>query len=143
MSTQPIVVEKVINAPVNRVWKAITDKSQMKQWYFDIAAFEPKKGFEFQFEAGAKDQRKFTHLCKILDVVENKKLEHTWSYKGEEGMSVVTWELTDMGGKTKVKLTHTGLETFPQNEDFKRSNFEGGWNSIVTKNLPKFVEKQD
>jgi uncharacterized protein YndB with AHSA1/START domain len=140
MSPQPIIVEKVVNAPVSRVWKAITDKSQMKQWYFDIAAFEPKKGFEFQFEGGTKE-RMFTHLCKILDVVENKKLEHTWSYKGEEGMSVVTWELTDMGEKTKVKLTHTGLETFPQTNDFKRSNFEKGWTSIVETNLPRFAEK--
>ena len=28
-------MERVYNAPVERVWSAITDKDQMKQWYFD------------------------------------------------------------------------------------------------------------
>lgn len=142
MSAQPIIVEKVVNAPVSRVWKAITDKKQMKEWYFDIAAFEPKLGFEFQFEGG-NEGRVYVHLCKITEVVENKKLQHTWSYKGYEGISVVTWELTDMGGKTKVKLTHTGLETFPKLADFDRKNFEGGWNEIIGSLLPNFVEKAE
>jgi uncharacterized protein YndB with AHSA1/START domain len=141
MSAQPLVVEKVINAPVSRVWKAITDHSQMQQWYFQMAAFEPKKGFEFSFEGGPKGQT-FTHVCKITEVVENKKLQHTWSYKGHDGVSVVTWELTDVGGKTKVTLTHTGLETFGDNPDFARKNFETGWNSIVGTNLPKFIAAQ-
>jgi uncharacterized protein YndB with AHSA1/START domain len=130
MSTQPIIVEKVVNAPVARVWKAITDHQQMKEWYFKMPAFEAKKGFEFTFEGGTKDQ-KFTHVCKITEVIENKKL------------STVTWELTDMGGKTKVKLTHTGLETFPPIEAFARKNFEAGWNSIVGDLLPKYTEKRD
>ena len=141
MSNQPIIVEKVVNAPVTRVWKAITDLKQMKEWYFDMPAFEAKKGFEFTFEGGTKDQ-KFTHICKITEVVENKKLQHTWGYKGYDGLSTVTWELTDMGSKTKVKLTHTGLETFPPIEAFARKNFETGWNSIVGDLLPKYTEKQ-
>ena len=137
-----IVVEKLINAPVSRVWKAITDVEQMREWYFKMPAFEARKGFEFTFEGGTKDQT-FTHVCKITEVIENKKLQHTWTYKGYEGLSTVTWELTDMGGKTNVKLTHTGLETFPPIEAFKKENFEKGWNSIVGNLLPKYTERQD
>lgn len=139
MSAQPIVVEKVVNAPVSRVWKAITDKKQMKEWYFDIAAFEPKVGFEFQFEGG-NEGRVYIHLCKITEVVENKKLQHTWSFKGYGGASVVTWELTDMGDKTKVRLTHAGVETFPDIPDITKKNFVQGWGEIVGTLLPKFVE---
>lgn len=142
MSEQSIIVEKVINAPVARVWKAITDKKQMNEWYFKIAAFEPKVGFEFQFDGGSKEKT-YTHICKVTEVVENKRLQHTWSYKGYEGMSVVTWELTDMGSQTKVKLTHTGVETFPKEKDFGRESFTKGWTAIVTDLLPKYTEKQD
>ena len=106
-----------------------------------MPAFEAKTGFEFQFEGGTKEQT-FTHLCKITEVIKNKKLQHTWAYKGYEGSSTVTWELTDMGGKTKVKLTHTRLETITGDPLFKRENFEKGWNAIVGTNLPKFVESQ-
>ena len=33
MSTTPFVIERTYNAPVDKVWKAITDKGQMKKKY--------------------------------------------------------------------------------------------------------------
>ena len=80
-----IVIERVYNAPVNKVWKALTNKVQMKQWYFDIPAFKPEVGFEFQFHGEGKTGEKFLHLCKITDAVENKILRHSWRYEGYEG----------------------------------------------------------
>ncbi|WP_262896812.1 SRPBCC domain-containing protein [Chryseobacterium cucumeris] len=38
MST-PITVQYTINAPAEKVWKALTDKNEMKSWYFDIQDF--------------------------------------------------------------------------------------------------------
>ena len=55
MSTNPFVIERTYNAPVERVWKAITDMDQMKQWYFDFEEFKPEKGFEFQFYGGTEE----------------------------------------------------------------------------------------
>jgi hypothetical protein len=40
-----------------------------------------------------------------------------------------------------LKLTHDGLETFPQNNpDFAKKNFATGWTEIVGESLKKFVE---
>jgi uncharacterized protein YndB with AHSA1/START domain len=137
---EPFVIERVYNAPVEKVWKALTDKSYTKQWYFDIAEFEPVIGFEFQFE-GSNEGRTFLHKCKITEVVENKKLKHSWRYQGFPGNSFVTFELFDEGGKTRLKLTHEGLETFPDNPDFKKQNFVEGWTYIIGKSLKEFIEK--
>jgi len=60
MKNEPFVIERILNAPSDRVWKAITDKKQMKEWYFDIAAFKPEVGFEFEFEGG-KDDKRYLH----------------------------------------------------------------------------------
>ena len=38
--TQPIVVEKVYNAPVEKVWNAITDKSEMNSSFMERASKE-------------------------------------------------------------------------------------------------------
>jgi uncharacterized protein YndB with AHSA1/START domain len=141
MKTEPFIIERTFNAPIAKAWKAITDKDEMKQWYFDIKEFKPVVGFEFQFEAVGKDNKRFTHLCKITEVVAGKKLAHTWRYDGYEGNSVVTWELFDEGNKTRVKLTHEGLETFPQTPDFAKQNFVEGWTFIVGKGLAGFLEK--
>ena len=34
MKNETIIIERTFNAPVDAVWNAITDKDQMKQWYF-------------------------------------------------------------------------------------------------------------
>lgn len=141
MTNEPFVIEHTYNAPVKKVWNAITDRDQMKQWYFDLKEFKPEVGFEFQFEGG-KDGNTYLHLCKVTEVVEGKKLKHSWRYDGFEGNSFVTWELFDEGNKTRVKLTHDGLETFPvNNPDFAKNNFVMGWNQIVGTSLKEYVEK--
>jgi len=141
MKSEPFVIERSYDAPIERVWKAITDKDQMKQWYFDIAEFEPKVGFEFSF-VGENEGRKFVHLCEITEVEVDKKLAYSWRYEGYEGKSFVTFELFSEGDKTLVKLTHEGLETFPANNpDFAKENFAGGWSYIIGTSLKEFVEK--
>lgn len=57
MKQEPFVIERIYDAPLEKVWKALTDKNQMKEWYFNIASFEPKVGFEFTFEAGGEDRK--------------------------------------------------------------------------------------
>jgi uncharacterized protein YndB with AHSA1/START domain len=142
MQSAPFTIERIYNAPIERVWKAITDKNEMKQWYFDLAEFKPEVGFDFQFSGEGKTGEKFLHLCKITDIIENKKLRHSWRYEGYEGNSFVTFELFDEGGKTRLKLTHESLETFPKtaNDDFAKANFAEGWTHIIGTALPEFVE---
>ena len=141
MNTSPIFKEVIINATVLKVWKAITDKDEMKQWYFDLAEFKPEVGFEFQFEGGP-DDRKYLHLCKITEVIPNKKLSYSLKYDRYEGDSFVTFELFDENGKTRLKLTHSGIETFPaDNPDFARKNFDEGWTSIIEKSIKDYLEK--
>ena len=140
MKKEPFVIEKTYQAPVERVWKAITDKNDMKQWYFNIAAFKPDVGFEFQFE-GSNEGRTYLHLCKVTEVIVGKKLQYSWRYKGYEGNSFVTFELFERDNKTLLRLIHTGLETFPkENPDFAKKNFEEGWNSIINTSLKNYLE---
>ena len=141
MANEPFVIERTFNAPVEKVWKAITDKDEMKQWYFDLADFKPEVGFEFQFEGGP-DHKKYLHLCKVTEVLPQKKLTYSWRYDGYEGNSFVTFELFSEGEKTRLKLTHAGLETFPANPDFAKENFVAGWNHIIGKSLPEYLEKE-
>jgi len=141
MKIEPFVIERTFNAPIEKVWKAITNKEDMKQWYFDLAEFQPEVGFEFQFEGG-NENRSYLHLCKITEVVVGKKLTYSWRYDGYEGNSFVTFELFAEGDKTRLKLTHEGLETFPlTNPDFAKKNFVEGWTEIIGSSLKEFVEK--
>jgi uncharacterized protein YndB with AHSA1/START domain len=142
MSAQPFVIDRIYNAPAERVWQAITDNNKMKQWYFDLDAFKPEVGFEFSFSGKGTKGEHYLHLCKITEVVPGKKISYSWKYAKYEGRSLVTFELFAEGEKTKLKLTHSGLETFPENnDDFAKESFAAGWTEIIGNNLKAYVEK--
>lgn len=140
MSTQPFVIERVYAAPIQKVWEAITAKEKMKEWYFDLAEFKPEVGFEFEF-TGSDGNKEFLHLCRVTKVVEGKTIAYTWRYDGYEGNSEVTWELFPEGEGTKLVLTHSGLETFPPLDSFKKENFVAGWTHITGIALKEYLEK--
>ncbi len=138
----PVVIEKELRAPVQEVWKAITDHVSLKRWYFDLDDFKPEVGFRFTFPGQGHKGMQYMHLCTITEVVPKKKLQYSWQYEGYAGYSLVTFELFETGNTTRLKLTHHGLETFPQdNPDFARKSFNGGWNEIVGEMLPDFLTK--
>jgi uncharacterized protein YndB with AHSA1/START domain len=136
---EAVVIERTFDAPVVRVWKAITDVEAMRRWYFDLKEFKPEVDFEFEFIV-EHEGTKYHHLCKITEVIPQKKLAYTWRYQGHEGDSLVTFELFPEDGKTRLKLTHEGLETFPKTPSFARKNFMEGWTQIVGSSLKGFVE---
>jgi len=142
MTHQPFVIERTFHAPVSKVWNAITDPDQMKQWLFDMRNFKPEAGTEFSFVGTDHDCRDWIHLCKVTEVVPQQKLAYTWRYEGIEGDSLVTWELFEEGDLTRLKLTHSGLETFPPLKSFARENFAEGWTQLIGSLLPQYLEKQ-
>ena len=142
MNNDPFVIERTFNAPAARVWKAITDKDEMKNWYFDLKEFKAEAGFEFQFYGGPPE-RQYLHLCRVTEVIPGKKLTYSWRYDGYAGNSFVTFELFGEGERVRVALTHAGLETFPkENPDLAKKNFAEGWTDIIGRLLEEFVEKE-
>src|ERR1700730_8197313 len=138
---EAIVIERTFKAPIAKVWKALADVDQMREWYFDLKEFKPQVGFEFEFVVEHEGNR-YHHLCRVTEVVPQKKIAYTWRYKGEPGDSLVTFELFPEGEKTRLKLTHEGLDTFPKTAAFARENFEKGWTTLIGSELKQFVEKR-
>jgi uncharacterized protein YndB with AHSA1/START domain len=138
---KPIVVERIFDAPVRRVWTALTDVNEMRQWYFDLKEFKPQVGFEFDFVV-KHEGNSYHHLCRVTEVIPQQKIAYSWRYKGEPGDSLVTIELCSEGEKTRLRLTHSGIETFPKTPAYARKNFEAGWTAIVGTELKQFVERK-
>ena len=136
---EPLIIEYNFNAPAEEVWQAITDRNDMKNWYFDAPEFKPEVGTEFTFK-GENEGRVYIHHCTVLEVIPGRKLRHTWIYEVYGGNSIVTFELFPEGDQTKIKLTHEGLETFPDLPDFKRESFQAGWTEIIGTLLKNYVE---
>ena len=142
MKTEPVVKEVILNVPVSKVWKAITNKQDMSHWCFDLLTeFKPEVGFEFQFKGKGEKGQLYLHLCKVTEVIPNKKLSYSWRYEDYPGDSLVTFELFEEGEKTRLRLTHKGIESFgKENTDLAKENFVKGWDEILDKGLKEYLE---
>jgi uncharacterized protein YndB with AHSA1/START domain len=138
-SPDPLVIERTFNAEAAHVWRALTYVDAMRQWFFDLKEFQPRVGFEFQFEV-EHEGKIYDHRCEVTEAVPQQKLAYTWRYNGYEGNSLVTIEVFPEGKATRVKLTHEGLETFPALPDFGRASFTRGWTHIIGAALKEYLE---
>ncbi|NIG56461.1 SRPBCC domain-containing protein [Chitinophaga sp. Cy-1792] len=133
----PLVVERVYDAPIESVWDAITNNEKLQKWYFRLPEFKAEKGFQFTFICTC-DGVDNVHFCEVTEVIPGRKLAYTWNYEGVPGSSTVSWELHPEGSKTRLVLTHTGLETFAGVHPL--SSFAEGWDHFINNALPKFLE---
>jgi uncharacterized protein YndB with AHSA1/START domain len=137
---EPLVIERTFDAPVAKVWNALTNVEDMRRWYFDLKEFKPEEGFEFEFTV-EHEGTTYCHLCKVTAVISEKRIAYTWRYKGQPGASVVTFDLIAHGAQTRLKLTHEGLESFPNIPACARKNFMQGW-TLISAALKEFVESK-
>jgi uncharacterized protein YndB with AHSA1/START domain len=137
-----VIIKQRVNATVEKVWKALTDQAQMKEWYFDIPDFETDLHTEFSFY-GSDGETKQQHHGEILEVIPQEKLKYSWSYPEiSKEKTIVKWNLQKEAETTLVILTHKGLENLEHlGEGFKKENFEKIWTKIVSEKLKNFVEK--
>jgi uncharacterized protein YndB with AHSA1/START domain len=144
MATQfnPVTINQLLDAPVRKVWDALTLHDQMIRWFFEnIPEFEPEVGFQTRFPVYS-GERIFTHVWKILEVVPLKKILYQWSYTEYPGESKVTFELTDQENQTRLIVRHEGLESFSQEiPEFSRENCRAGWTFFIQERLPLFLEE--
>jgi uncharacterized protein YndB with AHSA1/START domain len=137
----PLVIERTFNAPIDKTWKAITDTNQMKQWYFpQLTDFKPEAGFKTEFNVHNKGQD-YLHIWKVRDVIPLKKISVEWKYGGYPGNSLVTFELFEQGPKTKLVLSHEGIETFmpEKHPELSKQNFAAGWTQFMDHGLKDFL----
>ncbi|MEB2776549.1 SRPBCC domain-containing protein [Algoriphagus sp. D3-2-R+10] len=143
-SEEKIELTRIFEAPIGRVWEALVNPAEQKKWYFD---FGPKWKLEvgqvFEWEAGDPAAKIWLHRGKINDVVNGRKLVHSWEYPGYIGYSILTWLLISQApNRTELKLCHFFEVPFdPAIPALQKEQFEKGWNYIVNTSLMEYLEK--
>lgn len=144
-----IVSEIQISAPPARVFRALSDASELERWFGSPEC--PKKFWEMDARVGGKysyrteagsivvnNVREFECHGEILECDPPRLLVYTWIanwHDDKSSRTVVRWELTPRQGGTHVKVTHSGLAQLP----VARKDYSGGWTGVVEM-LKKFVE---
>ena len=126
---EPIRLERLLSAPVEDVFDAMTDPARMADWFSPIGGAEveadPVIGGRLHVVMVGGDVR-IEHDGEFLDVRRPTRLAFTWrSRYTDDRATVVTVELSDEDGKTRLVLEHDGL---PPDA---RASHEGGWGAIL------------
>lgn len=143
-SELPVIVSHVFQKSLEDVWHAITQVSQMREWYFNnIPDFKAKQGFKTQFNVKAPS-RDFLHNWEVMQVIPFRKLVYKWHFEGLDGESFSMFELEEKNGHTMLTLTCEVTQDFDDTiPEFKRESCIGGWNYFIKESLPSFFLKHD
>ena len=141
-SSEPIIVEQSFEVSPSLLWQAITEHSQMIQWFFDnIPEFQPAAGFKTEFNVRAGD-RDFHHLWTIIESIPEQKIVYDWRYKDLPGVGKVTFEVFPEANGAKLRLTNEGLDSFPNDiPEFSRDSCQAGWEYFIQGNLQSYVNR--
>lgn len=127
-----VVIERSFDAPPDLIWQMWTEPEHFKAWYGPDGATVPVAKMDVRVGGsrlvclematpGGLVQMWFTG--EYREIIENERLIYTESISDENGnvlppsglprgypaTTEVTVELHDLGGRTKMVLTHTGI----------------------------------
>jgi uncharacterized protein YndB with AHSA1/START domain len=134
-------LETEINASQIKVWDALTNPKQMRQWYFGMLAdFRAIAGFTTRFTVSHND-KDFIHVWTVTHCIANRVIAYQWHYEGYPGLTEVTFSLSTRHNKTLVTLNHSGLLSFipEQHPELSAENFRQGWTYFLDA-LKHFLE---
>jgi uncharacterized protein YndB with AHSA1/START domain len=115
---ETIVAEITIKAPARRVFEALTDPAQRKEWWGAEGRFQTtdmesdlRVGGQWKMSGTGMGGKPFTVQGEYRTVEPPHVLAFTWlpSWQPNATESVVRFDLTETGGLTTVRLTHSGL----------------------------------
>jgi uncharacterized protein YndB with AHSA1/START domain len=133
-NSDSVVIERTFDAPPSLVWRMWTDPEHFKAWYGPDGVTVPEAQLEvrvggtrlvgMQMET-PNGPMKMWFTGEYVEVVEPERLVYTESMSDEHGnvlspseagmppghptTTEVTLELEDLGGRTRMVLTHTGI----------------------------------
>jgi uncharacterized protein YndB with AHSA1/START domain len=107
-STDAVVHEAEYPHPIDRVWKALTDREVVSGWLMQTD-IEPEVGRKFTFtDPNAGEQWSGIVECEVLEADEPKRLSYSWN-GGFPTTVTFTLESTADGG-TRVRVEQTGFD---------------------------------
>ena len=130
-----IVIDLLMEAPVDKVWEAWTDPSLVLKWFGSDpdgmglrAELDVRPGGSY--EISFCDSDKTEHTCRgLYQIVEKgRQLSFSWSWKSEPGVeSYVEVLFSGVGGSTNMQFRHSKVG------HASKHNYLTGWQETFRK----------
>ncbi len=134
LTSDTIVEEITINASAERIFEALTNPTELLKWWGVEGKFQathvecelrPGGSWEIVILGDCKTGKSARVAGQYREIDRPRLLSFTW-VRDEDGIeTLVRWELDERAGATRVRLTHSGLNT----ENLRTRN--NGWPVIL------------
>ena len=132
-SDREIQIERVFNAPRDRVWRAMTEPDLVAQWWgrgnkLDIVRMEVERGGHWRYVEHS-DHGTHGFERRYREVTPPERIVSTFEWDGMPGhVAVETMTLEDLGdGRTRL-VTRSIFHTTEERDGMLNSGMEGGVN---------------
>ena len=130
--TRTLVIEKDFSHPPEKVWRALTQGSLIKEWLMDND-FQAVVGHKFSFRATPVANWSGVIDSEVLVVEPEKKLSYRWGTLGVD--TAVTWTLAATKTGTLLRMEQSG---FGPDQDANYKGAKYGWAKFIG-NLERVV----
>jgi len=141
-----IRIERVFDAPRDRVFAVYTDPSLIPEWWGPrstttiVDVMEPRTGGSWRFVARESDGSETAFRGAYREVTPPERIVQTFEWEGMPGhVSVETAVFEDLGDRTKVTTTSV-FHTTEERDGMLGSGMEGGMNQTYQR-LDELLER--
>jgi len=136
MTTYTIERDIEIDAPVEVVWRTITEPDQVRRWLCDSVEVEPQSGTNGTLTFDRDDDEPLVVNLTVVAVEPHRLYSFRWCYPSEVSATpansvLVTFTLASDGAeRTRLRVEETGLEDVDWPDDEKDTYVEShqdGW----------------
>lgn len=105
-----LVVDRVFDAPRERVWRAMTEREHLDQWWGpngfrnETSAFELRVGGEWRYVMHGPDGKDWPNWIRFHEIVPDERLVYDHGGEGDEPHFHVTLTLEAVGKKTRITM---------------------------------------
>jgi uncharacterized protein YndB with AHSA1/START domain len=129
-----IEITKRIDAPPERVFRALTDADELGRWWTSSTESDPRTGGEFVYRFEFEDEaRNHVYAGRYEDVTPNERVRFPWN--GRFGDTTVEFALGPSDRGTELTLTHSG---WTEEAEEARQMHVQGW-SFFLDNLDRYL----
>ena len=146
-STADTIVKEIsIDAPAAKIFSALTEPDQLTQWWGEEGKYHVEQmeadvrvGGRWRTTGTSSDGRPFAVEGVYREIDPPRVLVYTWAHdwgENDAAQTLVRFDLTERGGSTLVKVTHSGFADSQSRDDHDR-----GW-TVVLGWLNAFVSEK-
>lgn len=138
-TTRDIEASVVVAAPVEAVWRAITEADMVASWFAPIATAQPGEGGHLTVSWGGGEE--WTSWVTAWDPGRHLRLaDRLPDSPANDGPAMaLDYRLTDLGGATRLDLVNSGLSSAPGWDDTFHM-MHNGWRFFLW-NLKHLLER--